>query len=175
MSDDRPHRRPIAKRRTEAARHAPSWSPFRDGRCCVAAAQRGRLIHRLRHLREQFADLQAGHIRRNRFVLPANIFGRVGLGIEAVVMRQPATEINKHNRLGPGFRRALLPGRLLRTQHRGQRQAERGQSADAQKVPAFGAAALTVRFIPNNIKHAGSPLTFGKQIPWSSPAPTSGR
>ena len=76
------------------------------------------LVHDPRHPRQQLADLRAGNVARDRPIDSANFLGRFGLEIEAIVMRQPAAEIDEDDRACPRFApvRRLLRFEQLRRQ-----------------------------------------------------------
>src|SRR5437764_7606606 len=64
--------------------------------------------------RQMFANLNAGRPCRDRLELTTNILGRVGLHVEAVVLRQAAGEKDIDARLGAAARvRAASSGRGL--------------------------------------------------------------
>ena len=87
VRDDCADRWPVSKRRAEATGH----DPIRRGLMMVVVVRPGaderQLIHALRHLRQQLADQQAGHIRMDRRVLATNLIGGFRFQIERVVMR----------------------------------------------------------------------------------------
>jgi hypothetical protein len=55
-------------------------------------ANQADLVHGLGHVGQQLADFQAGDVGGNWLVFAANFFRRIGLKIERVVMRKPASE-----------------------------------------------------------------------------------
>ncbi len=90
--------------------------------------------------RQLFADRKAGNDGVDRRVLAADLVRSVGLGVEAVVVREAAAEIDEDDRLGP-----LTV--LLRTplgfclQQGGQGEPGQSERPDAKEVAAGGAIA----------------------------------
>ena len=102
QSRGRPRRRSPGSRRTpsRSGRTAPSWSPSRGGRCCARRSGPGRPCPSTCAMqRQHLADLQAGHAGVDRLVLAADLGRGVGLGVEAVVVRQAAAEVDQDHRL----------------------------------------------------------------------------
>jgi hypothetical protein len=113
-----------------------------------AGADEADLVHRLRHLRQQLAHLQPRHVGVDRLVLPADVFGGLGLGVERVVLRLAAAEEDEDHRLGAGLRGDARAGRagvvaerLLHGQEVGQRQADGGERTDPKEVTPGDAVA----------------------------------
>jgi hypothetical protein len=64
-----------------------------------AGADEADLVHHLRHVRQQLADLQPRHARGDAAVFAADLLHRVRLEIEGVVVRDPATKKDEDHRL----------------------------------------------------------------------------
>ena len=86
----------------------------------VARADEGandrELVHHLRDVGHQFADLDAGHFGLDRLEVAANVGGRVHLQVEHILVRRPAGQVD-HD---AGFVTLLDPALRLGTQHVGE-------------------------------------------------------
>ena len=110
MCHNRAHGRVISEGRTKP----PRQDPIR-GRLMViilvgAGTHEADFVHDLGDLWHKFADLEAWNRGGNAFVFPANLLHRLRLHIKAVVVRNPATEINQHHGFRPRFDGRLFGG-----------------------------------------------------------------
>ncbi len=91
--------------------------------------QQNELVHAAGQARQQFADLDAGHVGGDRFELAAHFRRRVWLEIERILMGQTAGQVHHDDgalrRAGP---RALFGAEQIR-----QRQTAEGETADLQE------------------------------------------
>ena len=146
--DDRAHGRVITEGGAEPAGQDPVGRRLVVVILVAGRAHQADLVHRPGHLRQQFADLQAGDVGGDGAVLAADLLRGVGLGVERVVVGKAAAEEDEDDRLGAGARggagRGVLePGRdgLLTFQQAGQREAQRPEPAHAEEVAAGDAVA----------------------------------
>ena len=96
----------------------------------VHASQRDALVHDRRHARHVFADLDAGHICRDRLELTANLRRCIHLQVVHVLMPRRAAHVDHDD----GFVRLADAGDLFGPQQFGQRQTAKRQCSETQRV-----------------------------------------
>ena len=94
-------------------------------------ADHGKFIGHLRQPRKCFANLESGHVRRDRPPRAGNFFWRQGLQVEHVLVGRPTDQVDHDHRLD----RTTGPGRGLPPQELGQRQAADAQRPDLEEIP----------------------------------------
>ena len=111
-------------------------------------ADAGPFIHDARHVRQQLADLDAGHVGGNG-VQDASIFlRRVGLEINEILMRRRAGHVDHDHGLviAPHARGGLLGGEQLR-------QGQTAERPHAQEIPPAPAITLGSVSLSTYLKH----------------------
>jgi len=129
----------VAERRAKAARHHPVGGRLVMVVAMGAGADQRDFVHNAAHVRQQLANMRAGYIGGDGPIDAANLFRRIRLEIEAVMVRQPAAQIDEDDRASP--RLPPIGRRIVRfrLQRAGKRQAADG--ADAEKIAAREAVA----------------------------------
>jgi hypothetical protein len=114
-------------------------------------ADDGELVHHLRHAREEFADLDAIHIRADGLVRSGDLARCIWLQIKHVLMRRSADEIDQDDRLV----RVADARLVLQRQQLRQRQAEGAQTADFDEVATRDAITEGAAFFggSENLEH----------------------
>ena len=111
-----------------------------------ARADQANLVHRLRHLGQEVAHLEAGDVGGDLGVLAANFLNGSGLQVKGIVMRKATSEVNQQHRLGSGPFANQPVGRTsqcaLPRKHAGQRESQWSQCPQAQEAASREAIAL---------------------------------
>ena len=105
----------------------------------VHAADHRHFMHDLRQVRQMFADVQAGHARRNRFEFSPHFGRRIGFHIDGVEMAGPAVVEDDNARTNRPARGRCRKDRRQPRQSGGQSQSQR--TGDARMQPLAAAPA----------------------------------
>src|SRR5262249_46320902 len=140
--------RVVAERRAEAAAQHPIGRRLVVVVVVRPGAHQGYFVHAAGHVRQQLADLQAGDVAVDLLVLAADLGRSLGLGVEAVVVRQPAAEEDEDDRLRP-----VLPRRGQRLSSQQGRQPQRPDGADAEEVAPRDAVTAGRLPAEDDVKH----------------------
>ena len=128
-------------------------------------ADAGPFIHDARHVWQQLADLDAGHVGGNGVQVAAIFLGRIGLEINEILVRRRPGHVDHDYRLviAP-HARGLLGGEQLR-------QGETAEHPHAQEIPPAPAITLGSVSLSTYLKHVLFFCGGGRRAIYPSAAP----